>query len=185
MKKRGAIYSVAALMLCAAVYLNWYYTQDGDQAEAAGKKEGKVLGESILVDNVSPGEAGADGSAAAVSGEEYFAQARLSRQQARDEAVSILSQTAQSADAGDEARAAASTGIQLLADNAVTESRIESLVIAKGYQDCVAFINDGGVNVIVAKTETGLESADVARIRDIVLGETGAAADSIRVIEAE
>ena len=65
MKKRGAIYSVAALMLCAAVYLNWYYTQDGDQAEAADKKEGKVLGESILVDNVSPGEAGADGSAAA------------------------------------------------------------------------------------------------------------------------
>ena len=99
--------------------------------------------------------------------------------------MSILAQTAQSADAGDEARAAASTGIQLLADNAVTESRIESLVIAKGYQDCVAFINDGGVNVIVAKTETGLESADVARIRDIVLGETGAAADSIRVIEAE
>ena len=58
MKKRGAIYSVAALMLCAAVYLNWYYTQDGDQAEAADKKEGKVLGESILVDNVSPGRRG-------------------------------------------------------------------------------------------------------------------------------
>ncbi len=183
MKKRGAIYSVAALMLCAAVYLNWYYTQDSDQAEAADKKDGKILGESILVDNVTGAEAGSDD--APVSGTEYFAQARLSRQQARDEAVSILSQTAQSADAGDEARAAASTGIQLLADNAVTESRIESLVIAKGYQDCVAFINDGGVNVIVAKTEAGLESADVARIRDIVLGETGAAADSIRVIEAE
>ena len=67
----------------------------------------------------------------------------------------------------------------------MVEARIESLVIAKGYQDCVAFVNDSSVNVIVAKTETGLQDTDVARIRDIVISEANVAAEAIRIIEAE
>ncbi len=179
MKKRGAIYSVVALMLCVAVYLNWYYAKTGgDYGNATDyQADGKVLGESILVDKVD-GEAQNQGSAKAG---EYFSQARLSRQQARDEAVSILTKTAES----EEARTAASTGIQVMADNAVVESRIENLVIAKGYADCVAFINDNGVNVIVSKTENGLTDTDVARIRDIVISEANVTADAIKIIETE
>ena len=183
MKKRGAIYSVVALMLCVAVYLNWYYAKTGgDYGNATDyQADGKVLGESILVDKVD-GEAQNQGSAKAG---EYFSQARLSRQQARDEAVSILTKTAESETATQEARTAASTGIQVMADNAVVESRIENLVIAKGYADCVAFINDNGVNVIVNKTENGLTDTDVARIRDIVISEANVTADAIKIIETE
>ena len=177
MKKRGAIYSVVALMLCVAVYLNWYYAKTGgDYGNATDyQADGKVLGESILVDKVD-GEAQNQGSAKAG---EYFSQARLSRQQARDEAVSILTKTAESETATQEARTAASTGIQVMADNAVVESRIENLVIAKGY------INDNGVNVIVSKTENGLTDTDVARIRDIVISEANVTADAIKIIETE
>lgn len=183
MKKRGAIYSVVALMLCVAVYLNWYYTKTGEDYGSATdfQADGKVLGESILVDNVKEEAKTAEES----NGGEYFSQARLSRQQARDEAVSILTQTAESETATEEARTAASTGIKLMADNAVVESRIENLVIAKGYADCVAFVNDDGVNVIVAKTENGLADADVAKIRDIVLSEAKVTADLIKIIETE
>lgn len=183
MKKRGAIYSVVALMLCVAVYLNWYYTKTGEDYGSATdyQADGKVLGESILVDNVKEDTQTAKKS----SGGEYFSQARLSRQQARDEAVSILTKTAESETATEEARTAASTGIQLMADNAVVESRIENLVIAKGYADCVAFVNDNGVNVIVAKTENGLADTDVAKIRDIVLSEAKVTADLIKIIETE
>lgn len=183
MKKRGAIYSVVALMLCVAVYLNWYYTKTGEDYGSATdyQADGKVLGESILVDNVKENTQPAEES----SGGEYFSQARLSRQQARDEAVSILTKTAESETATEEARTAASTGIQLMADNAVVESRIENLVIAKGYADCVAFVNDSGVNVIVAKTENGLSDTDVAKIRDIVLSEAKVTADLIKIIETE
>ena len=49
----------------------------------------------------------------------------------------------------------------------------------------MAFVNDSGVNVIVAKTETGLQDTDVARIRDIVISEANVAAEAIRIIEAE
>ncbi len=177
MKKRGAIYSVVALMLCLAVYLNWYYTDTG---EAQQQADGKVLGESILVDNMEP-ESGTENQAAG----EYFSQARLSRQQARDEAVNILTTTVTSETATEEARTAASTGIQVMADNAVVESRIESLVIAKGYADCVTFVNDNGINVIVAKTEQGLTDTDVAKIRDIVISEASVTADAIKIIETE
>ncbi len=182
MKKRGAIYSVVALMLCVAVYLNWYYTKTGEDYGTAddSQADGKVLGESILVNGQED-----DAPAAEAAGEEYFSQARLSRQQARDEAVNLLTRTAESEAATEEARTAASTGIQVMADNAVAEARIESLVIAKGYADCVAFVNENGINVIVAKTVQGLTDADVAKIRDIVLSETQATADLIKIIEKE
>ena len=184
MKKRGAIYSVVALMLCLAVYLNWYYTKtEEDYGNATDyQADGKILGESVLVDNVE-----AEGAAglAAQPVSEYFSQARLSRQQARDEAVSILTRTAESAAYTEEARTAASTGIQVMADNAVVESRIENLVIAKGYEDCVTFVNDNGVNVIVSKTENGLTDTDVAKIRDIVISEASVTADVIKIMENE
>lgn len=184
MKKRGAIYSVVALMLCVAVYLNWYYTKTGEDLTGATdyQADGKVLGESILV-NQDASQSGAANSQK--SSVEYFSQARLSRQQARDEAVSILTKTAESETATEEARAAASTNIQLMAGNAVTESRIENLVIAKGYEDCVTFINENGVNVIVSKLENGLTDADVAKIRDIVISEASVSADAIKIMESE
>ena len=184
MKKRGAIYSVVALMLCLAVYLNWYYTKtDEDYGNATDyQADGKVLGESILVNGAE--ENGADMLASRTESE-YFAQARLSRQQARDEAVTILTRTAENAASTEEARTAASTGIQMMADNAVVESRIENLVIAKGYEDCVTFVNDNGVNVIVSKTETGLTDTDVAKIRDIVISEARVTADAIKIMENE
>ena len=77
MKKRGAIYSVVALMLCLAVYLNWYYTKtDEDYGSATDyQADGKVLGESILVDSME--EEGTQGLQAQTGGE-YFSQARLS-----------------------------------------------------------------------------------------------------------
>ena len=182
MKKRGAIYSVVALMLCVAVYLNWYYTKTGEDYGNATdyQADGKVLGESILVDNVKE-----DAQTAGESGGEYFSQARLSRQQARDEAVSILTKTAESETATEEARTAASTGIQLMADNAVVESRIENLVIAKGYADCVAYMSDGGISVAVASPEGGLKDTDVALIADIVMSQSQMGMEKIRVVEVQ
>ena len=183
MKKRGAIYSVVALMLCVAVYLNWYYAKTGgDYGNATDyQADGKVLGESILVDKVD-GEAQNQGSAKAG---EYFSQARLSRQQARDEAVSILTKTAESETATQEARTAASTGIQVMADNAVVESRIENLVIAKGYADCVAYISQDGISVAVAAPENGLTQDDVSLVADIVLSQTDRKLGDIRIFGIE
>lgn len=192
-KRKSAVYSVIALMLCVAAYLNWSY-QRGDQQinETGDFEDPKILGESQLVDKTEPGQseaAGLDqtldpaGDQTAAAASDYFSQARLSRQKARDEAVSIFKQTSENQNADQQSREQAEASISAMAENALKEARIENLVVAKGYRDCVAFINGDGVNVIVHKTEQGLQAEDAAKIRDIVIGETEFAADAIQIIE--
>ena len=180
-KKKGAVYSVVALMLCVAVYLNWSYDREEqpgydsmDEFETA-----KMLGEAELVD------AEAEAADNTEVSEDYFSEARLSRQQARDEAVSILNKTVETEGISEEASAEASAAIQVMAEAAMKESRIENLIIAKGYKDCVVFVNDEGINVIVSKPENGLQDADIARITEIVMDETGTDASGIKIIETE
>lgn len=181
MKKRGAIYSVVALMLCVAVYLNWEYT--GGNVAGTDDAGNKVLGESILVDNQTGSGANQEEKPDVETAKDYFSQARLSRQKARDEAINILNGTVESESADETAKTAANTEIKLMADHARLESQIENLVIAKGYTDCVVFISDEGANVIVAKPEAGLQETDVARIKDIVVAEAAISPQSIKIIE--
>ena len=185
LKKRGAVYSVIALMLCVAVYLNWSYNKKDDEnySAASATEDAKILGEAKLVD--ASGATNGDKTAAATKGTDYFSTARLSRQQARDEAVTIFNATVDNANATATAKDEATNAIQKLAQNAVSESRIENLVIAKGYKECVVFINDTGVNVIVPKTENGLKDSDVAKIKDLVISETTFSAANIKIIEAQ
>ena len=188
-KRKSAVYSVIALMLFVAAYHNWSY-QRGDQPinEAGEFEDPKILGESQLVDKTESGQSDAvsldpAGDQTASAASDYFSQARLSRQKARDEAVSIFKQTSENQNADQQSREQAEASISAMAENALKEARIENLVVAKGYQDCVAFINDDGVNVIVHKTEQGLQAEDAAKIRDIVISETEFAADAIQIIE--
>ena len=74
--------------------------------------------------------------------------------------------------------------MQQIADNTVTESTIENLVMAKGYEDCVAFVNEDSVSVVISKTDSGLENSDIAKVTDIVMEETGLTADKIKIMEA-
>ena len=177
LKKKGAIYSVIALMLCAAVYLNWSYNQNNPEETSDAPPHtvnGGLLGESLLVS----GEI-------SQSDIDYFADARLSRQKARDEAVSILNNTIENANSDEQAVAAASAVIETMANNAMVESRIETLIIAKGYKECVAYVSEDSVNIIIAKKSEQLQDADVAKIKDIVIDEAGVSADKIKIIEAQ
>lgn len=168
--KRGAAYGVIALLLCAAVYLNWSYVDAPEELLAAGQ-----------TDPVDP----TDGAAAAQDGaQDYFATSRLTREQARDEAVSTLKELSESEQADQAAKEEAAAQISALADDQVAEANIESLIRAKGYVDAVVMIGDGSVNVVVAPPDGGLQATDVTVIKDIVVSETGAAAGQIKIVEA-
>ena len=191
-KKKSAVYSVVALMLCMAVYLNWSYTKERPDAEynAAGEfEDSKILGEAKLVDETEKIKdeevqltAGDNPNISPVPSD-YFSEARLARQKARDESVNILSQTVNNENTSEEAKATAVATMGELAENAEKEARIESMVVAKGYRQCVVFINDEGANVIVEKTNEGLQNTDLARIKEIVLNETNLTAEQVKVIE--
>ena len=176
LKKRGAIYSVIALMLCAAVYLNWSYNQNNPSNESRNDNipvNGLIEDDSLtLVGKIED------------TAIDYFSEARLSRQKARDEAVSILNTTIENENSDSQAIIAASAAIETMANNAMVESRIETLVIAKGFKECVTYVSDGKVDVIISKTNNGLSDADVAKIKDIVIDEAGVTVDKIKIIES-
>ena len=77
----------------------------------------------------------------------------------------------------------AAQSIQTLAGYTLTEAQIENMVTAKGYADCVVFMSEEGVSVVVSTPDDGLQTEDVARITDIVKDETGLSADCIKIME--
>lgn len=189
--KRNAVVAAIVLFVCMAVYLNWSY-QNGETTDA-----GKTLGQAEMVSGqtgdplvdtaATSASPAATGSPAPETQQEsgYFATARLNRQQARDSALSIL-QDASSGENVDEAmKQENNQAIQTLANYTVSEAQIENLVTAKGYADCVAFIGEESVSVVVAATEGGLTDADIAKITEIVTDETGYTASQVKIIEAE
>lgn len=173
-RKRGAVYGVIGLMLCVAVYLNWSYVKTPDDLVVAGQVDDE-LGQAAETDGTS---------AEAVTKDDYFAQSRLSREQARDEAISILKETVESSAADESAKEAASAKISVLAENSVTEARVESLIKAKGYAEAVVLIGDDSLSVIVQPPARGFEASDAATIKDIIVTETAFSADQIKIVEA-
>ena len=187
--KRNAVVAAIALFVCAAVYLNWNYEQEA--------QAGKTLGQSTMVGGetedplLSNGSGTADvggtasdtGTASASS--DYFATARLNRQQARDSALSLLQDAAAREDADETVKEQVNETIQTMADYTVTEAQIENLVVAKGYTDCVAFIGENSLSLAVSAPEGGLVEADTAKIVDVVNQAAGFTADQIKSIEVE
>ena len=182
--KRNAIAAAIVLFVCGAVYINWNYSQDTAAARS--------LGEAALVGNQrDPLAAGlkeeTDGESETSDSQEkeYFSSARLNRQQARDNALSLLQEAATDEKAGQSAVDEANVAIQTMASATMTEAQIENLVTAKGYADCVAFLGEDSISVVVPAMENGMTDTDAARIGEIVMEQTGLRADQIKIIEAE
>ena len=166
--KRNAVVGTILVFVCAAIFLNGKYAEKVD-------KPTKVLGQSELVST--------DGDAAEVSanaeGKDYFASARLTRQQA----LSLLKEASENDDVDAETASEAAKSIETLASYTLSEAQIENMVTAKGYEDCVVFMSEDGVSVVVSTGEEGLQTEDIARITDIVKQETGLSAESIKIME--
>ena len=185
MKKRGAVYGIIGLMLCVAVYLNWGYFQTPEELTIANLEDtetsGQIYGEVTAVDNTKDSK----DDAKQTSENDYFAQARLSRQTARDEALTMLKETAADEKADEDAKKAASERMAEIANDTVKEERAESRIKAKGYDDAVVYIAEDAVSVVIAAPKDGLKAADAAAISEIVMNETGAPAEQIRISEAK
>lgn len=186
--KRNMVVALIMLFVCAAVYLNWSYGQEVEEgAEAA---DGKLLGEATLVDGNNTDPLLDTSSEDALQEDEiektgYFSTARLNRQQARDSALSLLQDAAEDEGANQTMKDEANASIQTMAANTLSEAQIENLVTAKGYSDCICFIDDTGASVVVAALENGLTDTDTARITEIVIEQIGLPASQIKIIEAE
>ena len=185
--KRNAVVVTMAVLVCAAAALNWKYA--GQEAQEGTRDAGtKILGEAALVSGTEDGEdapaAAPEDETGVYTGSDYFASARLTRQQARDSAITLLQEAAAQENADTAVANEASEGIQALASFTLKEAQIENLVTAKGYADCVAFMGEDSISVVVSTASGELTGEDVAKITDIAMSETGYGAAGIKIMAA-
>lgn len=182
--KRNLIVAVLLVLVCTGVYLNWFYIETEAVELTSTLNQEKLMDEAMLVMAEQPigQEVLAQAEANAhVNYTDYFAQMRLSRQESRDAAVELLQETISYAGENEDIEAA-SVQLQQLVSISLSEAQVESLVIAKGYEDCVAYMTDDSISVAVSG-KAALEQSDIALISDIVTAQTDYNLKQIRIID--
>lgn len=181
--KKNLLAAAVLVVVCAGIYMNWMYSNaetvddltDTLNAEKVLSEDGIIL----EVDNLE-NVAGEDLDNTMI---DYFAAVRLSRQQARDSAVDLLQEAMAYGEDTDDKET--SMQLEQIVQTALCEAQIESLIIAKGYTDCVAYMSGDGISIAVAAPEGGLQQTDVAVIADIVMTQSDFEMDDIYVVEVQ
>jgi len=177
--KKNLVAAAVLITVCTGIYVNWLYTEQSTAENLTDTLDyEKVMSDDTLL--LSSDEAILT-DAQLTTSTDYFAAVRLSRQQARDSAVSLLQDVSVNSDQTKAEESAAE--LEDIVQTALTEAQIESLIIAKGYTDCVAYMSTEGISVAVATPEGGLKQEDVAVIADIVMTQSDYTLDDIRVVE--
>ncbi len=106
---------------------------------------------------------------------DYFARTRYERDCARSEEMELLSVSTLS----EEDTAVIDEKMKFYGKNIDDEAIIETQVKESGFDDCVAFVDDEGVKVIVKAD--ALDSASVSEIKNIIVEQTGESPTKIRI----
>lgn len=179
--KRQIILASLVLGLGIAVYLNWNYSNsnlDSPITQAVGS-EGTEYGEAQYVgDTVN--EPVTEVSAEPEP-ETFFAEAKLSRQKARDEAVETLAVTLQDATLTSEQKTTLAERATNIADSIEVEGKIENMIKAKGFTDVMVYYDTERADIIL-KT-SGLTPEQASQIKDIILKETTIEPGNISIVE--
>ena len=173
-KKRNITMIAVLLFVCAAVLLNWSYNNRWGEPDA----------EMVSAEDEAMAQANA------LSGEEsvaagYFAEARLTRQVSRDEALELLQTAAAAETASQETIDSAINAISAMATCSMKEAQIENLLLAKDFSECVVYISNDSITVAVPAPAEGLSEEAVARITDVICTETEYNASQLSIIEVK
>ena len=198
-RRATAVTLAAALVI--AVYLNWQYARTTVETEpldaqmvsaAAGPAEETAA---VLDGLPTEAEAASDvsknyGEAQLVSvandsGTKFFEQARLKREKAHDETVDTIQKTLKGSALSAEEKKAYTDQMAAALEDLNAENEIETLIRAKGFADCLCFLQAGRADLTVMTAGEPLTAAQVAQIRDVVLSKSSVTAQNITVVEVK
>lgn len=199
-RKATAITLAAALVV--AVYLNWQYArtgvsleEDAVQVVASAEATDETVSAPILDGLMTEAEAVSSanknyGEAQLVSvsnnsGSKFFEEARLKRTKAHDEAMDTIQKTLKSASLSAEEKKTYTQQLTGNLEDLNAENEIETLVKAKGFADCLCFLQSGRADLTVMTSGDALTAAQVAQIRDIVLSKSNVTAQNITIVEVK
>ena len=179
--KRNLMIAGAVVLIGVAVALNWAFFSgkgsDGFTYDASAGMSGNYGTEMTTT------AVGSDTGAEDVleNSDSYFSSVEISRQRARDEALEVLNAVVENDKADQEVKAEAMAEIQTIAKEMAQESNIESLLMSKGFEKCVAVINGNTANIVV-KNEGQLQSAQLAQINAVVYEQAGIEPVNITIV---
>ena len=188
--------------LGAAVYLNWAYAKNAEISLEAEPTGAGVVTDGLAVETQAGAGEESDASETSQAGDkpygeaqlvsvssesstDFFENARLTRSKTRDEALDTLQSSLKKSSLSDEEKEELTQQLTQQIDAITQESDVENLIKAKGFVDCVAFIDNGTVNITVMTSGDGLTADQVAQIRDIVLSKCSVSAQNITVVEVK
>ena len=126
--KRTAAIAAGVLIIGTAVTLNFVLPKTAASAGQSGKNE--------------------NAAASKTEPEDFFAASALNRTKARDEAVEVL-QSVVDIGSDEEAAKQALADISRISADIEKEANIETLIKAKGFEDCIAVISGDTLSIVV------------------------------------
>ena len=177
--KKQLVLASMVLALGAAVYLNWQFAGVNKLPIEDTSSTVSELGAAQLVNNAYLETVSDNLKQPTSSGASAFSEARLNRQNSRDEAMDMLDEVLESVDADSEAKKAAVEQASAIAQNILKETNVENLLQAKGFKETVAYLSDGKCSVVVSGE---LKAEDTLIIQEVVMDQTGLTADKITII---
>ena len=135
-------------------------------------------GVNILINNLASQEASAEVTSTTAN---FFSNYRTDRQDTRNQEILYLDAIIASEATSEEARANAEAEKLELIANMELALKIENLIMSKGFEDVVISTSSGNISVMVETS--GLTTAEVAQIVDVVLNNSDYSIDNIKIIE--
>ncbi len=171
--KKQIVLAGMTLMLGIAIYANYALSSTGNEIKLTDKVENQSInyGEAELVDVKTE------------ASEDYFSQARIDRMNSRDLAAETYKSIIGGGDATEEEKAVAAEQAAAMTGLMESETKIESLVKAAGFLDCVCYLDGENANIVVKSDHDGLIASEAAQIKDILLSEVSVPAENIRIFD--
>lgn len=175
-RKTKAAISCFILLLGVGVAGNWYWENSdlSTKVSTISSDSEKILGEATYVDATT--ESTTENS--------YFSDARVERQSARDESLEKLQKIIDSSKESDSAHKKAAEKIASISDMISIENKIETLVKAKGVNNCLAVINENGTKVDIIVDVEELNDTVILQIKEIATAQLGCTYENVTIIQS-
>lgn len=182
--RRNLVIVGAVALIVAAVAVNWVIFKD-DGGDDGFKYDASAGMNTNYGTTLNPGAIG-DETTKPTGGElnevdSYFSSVEVSRQRARDEALEVLNAVVENDQASAEVKAEALAEIQTIAKEMSQESNIESILMSKGFAQCIAVINGDTANIVV-QSEGQLQTSQLAQINAVVYEQAGIEPINITIV---
>ena len=182
-KQRGIV--IVSLVMCLVILgsANYIYTRSQNEipdipsAQDPAANQGDSNPDSTGSNTNTPDES-SNTSVSAQSN--YFEAYRTNRQSIRDMEMRYVQTVSDNQNSDSAVKKEAEERLLEIASLMEKELKIENLIKAKGFQDVIAFVEEGSVNIVIKAEQ--ITSAQATKILKIVVDETGEASQNITII---